>query len=158
MTIRKFLLVLFCTLLAFSCLPDPSRAAGQPVNEFLAAIYKTYESGDIRGIGVDSPRFATLVTPRLLRMIKTDARRAARRRQVPTLDGDPFVDAQDWKISALKFDITEEDAKATARVAFKNAGQARTVTLLLVKAKDGGWRIDDFVGAEGSLRKILGGK
>ncbi len=156
MTRRVFPAVFFFLLSA--AFPHPSHGSEQPLQVFLADIYKTYQGKDVRGIGADSPRFAALVTPGLLRLVKTDARRAARRGKAPTLDGDPFVDAQDWEISALTIDVKEEGAKATARIAFKNAGAARSVTLNLVKAKDGGWRIDDFIGSGGSLRKMLRGK
>jgi hypothetical protein len=124
---------------------------------FLAAIYKTYEGKDSRGVAVDSPTFRKVVTPGLWRLVDSDAKRSARRRKVPQLNGDPFVDAQDWEISGLRIEIKEDGPKATANVIFRNSGQGRAVTLQLVKARDG-WRIDDFVGSEGSLRKLLARK
>ena len=124
---------------------------------FLTSIYKTYEGKDSRGVAVDSPTFRTVVTPGLWRLVDSDAKRSARRREVPTLNGDPFVDAQDWEISGLRIEIKEDGPKATANVAFRNAGQSRAVTLQLVRARDG-WRIDDFIGSEGSLRTLLARK
>ena len=74
-------------------------------------------------------------------MIK-DRRAAARRKEVGTLDFDPFVDAQDWEITA--FDIAVSDAgpgKASATVKFANLDSKSTVVLDLVKIKDA-WKIN----------------
>ena len=82
--------------------------------------------------------------PLLVALISKDEKDAARRRDVPTLDGDPFIDAQDWETPS--FDITVSDAgngKATATVKFVNAGQPVTVALDLI-AVGGTWRIHDI--------------
>jgi hypothetical protein len=149
-----FLCGIFFFLALASSLPA---AAEQSAQDFLAAIYKTYEGRDSRGVAVDSPKFKTVVTPGLWALVRADLKRAARSRIPPELSGDPFVDAQDWDISALKIDVQEDGAKATARVSFKNGPRDQTVTLNLVKAKSG-WLVDDCVGAEGSVRKMLAKK
>lgn len=135
-------------------LGSPASHATESAQAFVAAIYKTYEGKDSRGVAVDSPTFRKVVTPGLWRLVDSDAKRSARRRAVPKLNGDPFVDAQDWDITGLRIDIKEDGPKATANVAFRNAGTSRAITLQLVKARDG-WRIDDLIGGDGSLRKLL---
>jgi len=94
----------------------------------------------------------------LRKAIDADSRRAAKRNEVPNLDGDPFVDAQDWDIKS--FDISVQDKapdKATGTVRFDNDGDRKTITLDLVKTADG-WHIDEITTADGTLRKILSGK
>jgi hypothetical protein len=36
-----------------------------------------------------------------------DEKAAARRHDVPTLDSDPFIDAQDWEIAAVDIAVTD---------------------------------------------------
>src|SRR5262249_28546240 len=75
--------------------------------------------------------------------------------EVPALDGDPFVDAQDWDIKS--FDITVDqvgDDKATGHVRFKNFEEDKSLTLDLIHVKSG-WRIDDIHWSDGTLRKLL---
>ena len=82
--------------------------------------------------------------PKLATLIIKDRNKAAKRGDVSTLDMDPFIDAQDWDISA--FDIAVRDTgadKATATVSFKNMGKPTTVVLDLVKLREG-WRIADI--------------
>jgi hypothetical protein len=82
--------------------------------------------------------------PSLVALISKDRKDAARRHEVPTLDGDPFIDAQDWEIPS--FDIAVSDAgngNATSTVKFVNAEQPVTVALDLVSA-GGNWRIHDI--------------
>ena len=75
--------------------------------------------------------------------------------EVPALDGDPFVDAQEWDIKS--FDITVDQAgadKAIGHVRFKNYDEEKSLTLDLVHLKSG-WRIDDIHWSNGTLRKLL---
>jgi hypothetical protein len=72
---------------------------------------------------------------------------------VPTLNGDPFVDAQDWEISKLSIDVTGSGDTATARVSFQNFGEAKRVLLELVKTP-AGWRIADIKAPSGSLKAL----
>jgi hypothetical protein len=77
---------------------------------------------------------------------------------VPELDGDPFVDAQDWEITGLGLKVTMNGAaRATATVTFRNFGEPRTVTHELVKTASG-WRIADIKMKERSLRGLYPGK
>jgi hypothetical protein len=133
-------------------------AADQTPKDFLEAIYKTYIGKNAKGLPLDKPATMRLFTPALRKAIDEDSRRAAKRNEVPTLDGDPFVDAQDWDIKS--FDIAVQDKapdKATGTVKFDNDGDTKTITLDLVKTADG-WHIDEITTADGTLRKILSGK
>ena len=70
------------------------------------------------------------------------------------LDGDPFVDAQDWEITDLTIKVaTSGSDKATGTVTFKNFEDDKTVTLDLTKTA-AGWRIADIRTGERSLREI----
>jgi hypothetical protein len=111
------------------------------------------------GISIDSKEARKLVTPGLMKLIDADAKAAAKRQEVPTLDGDPFVDAQDFEIKSFTVDIKElGPAKATATIGFKNEASRENQPVVLDLVKVGNeWRIDDFRGGQsGSLRKILG--
>jgi hypothetical protein len=82
--------------------------------------------------------------PKLATLIIKDRNKAAKRGDISTLDMDPFIDAQDWDISA--FDVAVRDTgadKATATVSFENLGKPTTVVLDLVKLREG-WRIADI--------------
>jgi hypothetical protein len=135
----------------------PASAADVSAKDFVMALYKSYEGKDAKGIPLDSSRAKAVITASLMALIDADSKRAARRKDVPDLDGDPFVDAQDWEISGLTVDAQEQGASAVAKVAFTNAGQKTAITLNLIKTA-GTWRIDDFTGPSGSVRKLLSKK
>jgi hypothetical protein len=92
--------------------------------------------------------------PDLAAAIDADSVAAERENRPPALDGDPFVDAQEWDIKnvaiALRDDTPE---KAVAIVTFFNMGEPRQVELNLLKLA-GGWRIDDIHWREGTLRGL----
>jgi hypothetical protein len=119
---------------------------------FLDGIYRPYLAKAYPGQTLDQPdRF---FSPPLARAIERDRREAAKRKEVPTLDGDPFVDAQDWAISDLAVTATENGPRATGVVTFKNQGAPSRVTVDLVMTP-AGWRIDDIRTSQTSLRKLF---
>jgi hypothetical protein len=145
-------------VVAGSAVAPVAFAADQTPKDFLDAIYKTYIGKNAKGMPIDKPATMRLFTPSLRKAIDDDSRRAAKRNEVPNLDGDPFVDAQDWDITS--FDISVQDKapdKATGTVKFDNEGDRKTITLDLVKSTDG-WHIDEITTADSTLRKILSGK
>jgi hypothetical protein len=74
---------------------------------------------------------------------------------VPRLGADPFIDAQDFEISAVAITVRQQGPdKAVGTVKFRNIVQNITLTLELVKLKDG-WRIDDIRTSNGSLRALF---
>ena len=70
-------------------------AAEQTPKDFLDAIYKTYTGKNAKGLPLDKPATMRLFTPALRKLIDDDSRKAAKRNEVPNLNGDPFVDAAD---------------------------------------------------------------
>ena len=80
-------------------------------------------------------------------------RDAKRRGEVPKLDGDPFLDAQEWQIKDLAIAVTTEGAKATGKVTFDNFGKRVAVTLDLVQTP-AGWRVAEIKWPSGSLRGL----
>jgi hypothetical protein len=125
---------------------------------FVTAIYQNFIGAD--GILIDSPKARQVITPGLMKLIDADAKAAARRGQPPRLDSNPFIDAQDSDIKSFTVEVQDVGrARAVATVRFKNEAAINDgpVSLALVKTADG-WRIDDFRGDSGSLRRYLSRK
>jgi hypothetical protein len=120
-------------------------AADESATAFVTKIYDAYKGKDSKGISIaGEAAVRRYFEPSLAALIIKDAKAAARKHDAPALDSDPFIDAQDWEISA--FDIAVTDAppdKATATVSFKNIDRPTRIVLDLVKAK-GDWRIADI--------------
>ena len=118
---------------------------------FVESLYRPYLNAGFQGQPYgDTARF---FVPALAQAIDRDNREARRRNEVPTLNGDPFVDAQDWEISKLSIDVTASGDAATARVSFQTFAEARRVVLELVKTP-AGWRIADIKAPSGSLKAL----
>ena len=133
----------------------PSGKQASP-QEFLEAIYRPYLDKNFKGTNLDKPAdVRRYFTQPLANAILKDRAAAAKRNEVPSLDGDPFIDAQDWEMSNLKIDVKPIGPdKATGVVNFTNAGTAKTITLELVKTA-AGWRISEINAPSGSLRKLM---
>ena len=123
--------------------------------KFLATIYHHYEGKNAKGVDVyGKGALSRYFEPSLVALIAADEAAAAKRGDVPELDGDPFIDAQDWEITALKIATKMEGAdKATATVSFRNFNEPHSVTVQLIKLQVG-WRIADIAWADGSLRDL----
>jgi hypothetical protein len=138
-------------------LAAPAWAQGQPPHEtltpeaFLRGIYTPYPNEDFKGQPFwQVDRF---FAPDLARVIEADMRDAKRRGEVPKLDGDPFVDAQDWDIEKLAISVKAEGPKATGQVTFENQGKPTHITLDLVHTGIG-WRIADIKAPSGTLSDL----
>ncbi len=130
-------------------------AQGSSPRPFLEGIYKSYGSGSTKGIDYSRPEVIRkhFAQPLAKAMVK-DFAAAKKRGEVPALDGDPFVDAQDWRIANLQVEVKDASPRrATGVVIFTNAGEARIVTLDLVKTVNG-WRIAEIKAPSGSLRDL----
>jgi hypothetical protein len=123
----------------------PARSADAAAHAFVAAIYDTYMGKEGNGIALDDDKaLRRYFEPSLATLIGKDQKDAARRNEVPTLDGDPFVDAQDWDITNLEIDVADAaPGKAQATVKFQNRDKPTTIVLDLVKIKND-WRIADI--------------
>jgi hypothetical protein len=137
----------------------PAQAAEDP-KDFVTALYQTYVGKDAKGIPVSSPKARQVLTPGLMKLIDADAKAAARRGEPPRLDGNPFIDAQDFDIKSFTVEIQEVGRfRAVATVTFRNEASAGNGPMILALVKTGDeWRIDDFRGDSGSVRKYLSKK
>jgi hypothetical protein len=130
-------------------------AAGPSATSFVEAIYASYKVKDGKGIPLDSDAaLKRYFEPRLAALIIKDRNKAGG--ELSTLDMDPFIDAQDWDISAVDVAVRDTGAeKASAIVSFKNLGKPTPVVLELVKLRDG-WRIADINwGRKQTLRALF---
>lgn len=122
---------------------------------FLESIYKRYATGEAKGVNIGSrAQLDRYFTASLAADIDRDFIAAKRKNEPPALNGDPFVDAQDWEIKSYRVNVSQENsAGATGNVQFNNAGQERTVRLDLVRTTYG-WRIDNIHWRKGTLRAL----
>jgi hypothetical protein len=131
-------------------------AQGASPLSFLEQTYKVYRNSTAKGIDTSKPEVIRRhFAPGLAKAMIKDMADARKRNEVPLLNGDPFIDAQDWEISGLKVELMSgaTPRRATGVVSFTNAGEPRKVTLDLVKTGDG-WRIYDIKAPGGSLREV----
>jgi Protein of unknown function (DUF3828) len=150
--------LLSCALVAALCVVV-SMAAAAPApspQSFVEAIYKTYLGKAAKGIELtEEAVIRRYFAPPLADAIVKDRAEADKRGEVPTLDGDPFVDAQDFEIARLRVSTKPAGADAAiATVSFTNLKKPTTMTLDLVKIS-GTWRIADIKGPSGSLRDLM---
>jgi hypothetical protein len=155
---RRHLPMLLLSVLAFLLLgfaPQAAQAAAQTPRAFLQAIYQHYIGANTAGVPLDSDAdYRRYFTPDLAKIILDDIAKAQKNDEVPTLDGDPFIDAQDWSIPKVQIDVDDKATdKTTAKVTFKNAGTPETITVDLMKI-GGAWKIDDIHWPEASLRGL----
>jgi len=118
---------------------------------FVENIYRPYLNKAFQGQPYEQT--ARFFAPALAQAIDRDHREAKRRNEPPTLNGDPFVDAQDWEITKLAIDATTNGDTALARVSFQNFGEVRRVVLELVRTR-AGWRIAEIKAPSGSLKAL----
>lgn len=150
----RLLLIALAVLLAM----PQAFAADKSAEAFLRTIYgKAYISKHAKGVEIESrTQLLRYFTPAVTDLIEADESEAAKHGDVPTLDGDPFIGAQDWQIDKFDIAVRAIDAgHASATVRFDNLGSHRTVLVTLVRG-GGGWRIDDvdWGGEAGTLRGL----
>lgn len=143
----------FAALAMFILVAAPAWAQEQSADQFLHAIYDQYKGTD--GPPLDGKALVAAFTPELAALIDADTKQAKAKGEVPKLDGDPFIDAQDWKIDALKIAVTEpKPGTATGVVTFQNFGEPFEIKLDLVKLKQG-WRIAEIYAPSGKLTELV---
>jgi len=137
----------------------PAMAAPQSADAFLHGIYSHYLGDDrtAKGIFLDKPsEIRRYFADDLANLMIADEEASNKSGDVGALDGDPFIDAQDWTITKLTVHIDSETADgAKATVHFENIKEPKTVHLDLVKTPKG-WRISDIIwnSNEGTLRGL----
>lgn len=134
-------------------------AADQTAEAFLNGIYAHYKGDPKKAHGIFLDKESQLrkyFEPSLVELMVKDEENAKKNDEVPALDGDPFVDAQEWDIKSFDIKVEHQgDDHATATVKFKNEGEAKLLHVNLVHLKDG-WKISDIVwnGDEGTFRGL----
>jgi hypothetical protein len=91
--------------------------------------------------------------PTLAAAMQRDYQLAQKNGVPPTLNGDPFVDVQEWEIANLSIRAASSGEQATGMVSFVNLKQKKTLAVELVQTR-AGWRIADIADAGGSLRAL----
>jgi hypothetical protein len=148
--------VVCAAILAFTGLVPVAGHADPAAKAFLDKIYAAYKGKKSKGILLDSDAsLRRYFEPGLADLMIKDRKDAAKRGDVPNLDGDPFVNAQDWEIGPVDIAVSDTAPdKATATVSFKNLDMPNKLVYALVKLK-AGWRIADIDwGENGTLRGL----
>jgi len=135
----------FILAAAGAAVAAPASAADQSARDFVTSIYDAYKGKDAKGIALDNDRaIRRYFAPALATLMIADQNDATQRNEVGALDGDPFVDAQDWEIAAFDIAVTDTGpGKASATVKFDNAGEPKTVVLDLVSINNE-WRVGEI--------------
>ena len=143
-------------VLLFACLAPALARADDSPRAFVEAIYKQYVGEQSKGVAMDTrAQLAKLFTDDLVKAIDQDQRAAAKRGEVGTLEGDPFIDAQDWRIASFEVQLGPgAKGRTLAVVTFQNLDQAKRIELELVREKKG-WRIRNVRGGTLDLRKLF---
>ena len=121
--------------------------AGASPQEFLGELYGHYD-GKGPGAGLDYSQKDVVeryFTPDMAAAIEADSARAKAANEVPNLNGDPFVGAQDWDVEGIAIAIGKSATpdSTMAKVRFENYGQSNEYTLDL-RQVNGAWRIADI--------------
>jgi hypothetical protein len=131
MITRRIFVLVSVLVAAGATRADPAARA------FLEKIYSAYKGKGSKGIGLDSDALLQrYFEPKLAALMIKDRKDAAKRGDVPDLDGDPFINGQDWEIGPV--DIVVRDIapdKASATVKFRNLEVETTVVYDLVRLK-----------------------
>lgn len=142
-------------LAAVSLFVSPAQAQKPDPKVFVENIYKSYVGKNAPAADLSTREaLDRYFTPSLAELIDKDAVEAEKQQEAPLLNGDPFVDAQDWEIAEPSVTIQDfSGERATATATFKNFGKTVSVRLALVLTPKG-WRVDDVFWSEGNLRGL----
>ena len=144
-TRRRLTSALTLAVLAAGLAPSSPARADAAAKAFLEKIYAAYKGKKSKGIPLDTDAEIRLYfEPSIAALMIKDSKAAAKRHDVPELEGDPFLGAQDWEIGPVEVTVTDTAPDhATAIAKFMNFKEPQTVTYDLVKLKQG-WRIADI--------------
>jgi len=156
---RRFMnraLAMQAVLVAASAMAFTATAETASPHSFVDGIYKHYLGKDSKGLSLSSSAaIRRYFAPPLADAMVKDFAAAHKAGEVPMLNGDPFVDAQDWEISNIKSAVKSTGAStAVATVTFIQFMEPRTVTLELVNTP-AGWRIADIGWVRGGSLRTL---
>lgn len=159
---RSIVILLVACGVGLVALGAPRSASAQSdpsVDAFLNAIYSAYKGSSdkgAKGIPLNSDEtIQRYFEPSLAAEIIKDAAEAKKRGDVPKLNGDPFIDGQDWEITKFNVAVKEAGAdKAVGTVTINNFGKDIPINLNLVKQPDG-WRIANISWETGDTLRSL---
>jgi hypothetical protein len=128
----------------------PAGAPDATAKAFVAKIYDAYKGKNSKGVSIEAEAaIKSYFEPSLAALIIKDEKDAARRKQAPALEFDPFVDGQEWEMSDVSITVSDAPSnKAVATVSFKNFGLPTKIVLRLVKTKSD-WQIVDITWERG---------
>jgi uncharacterized protein DUF3828 len=155
---RRFMgraLAMQAVLVAAAAMSIAASAESGPPQAFVDGIYKHYLGKASKGLALSNDAIIRrYFAPPLADAMVKDFAQAKKAGEVPLLNGDPFIDAQDWEVENLKTAGKPTGAStAVATVSFVMFMEPRTVTLDLVNTSSG-WRIAEIRAASGSLRAL----
>jgi hypothetical protein len=158
MPTRRRLLLLAAGLLVMPGIAAPAAAADAAATAFVTKIYDAYKGKGAKGLDYASEAgMRRYFEPSLVALMVADEKAAAKRKEPPTLDGDPFVSAQEWEVATFDIDVTDVPPdKAVATVTFKNYDKPVRNVLNLVKVKNS-WRIADITTTQDGTTESLRG-
>lgn len=133
----------------------PAPAPKTPM-EVVIALYADHFRHDKGFTKASVARKAGWLSPDFLARLNAELARPGNPDEVPTINGDPFTDSQEYpkRFRVGKAEITGDLTRIP--VFFTGNGRLRTVAVELRKTSDG-WRVDDLVYEDGrTLRSMLG--
>ena len=146
------------TIVALGFGAAPAAKVDPAARTFVQGIYDAYVGRDAKGVALDKKSdVKRYFAPDLAKKILADRANAAKKGEVPSLDGDPFVDAQDWQIEKVDVSMganASSTDRAMATVSFKNADTQQLVVLDLQKTK-AGWRVSEVSVKGRTLSSLL---
>lgn len=125
-------------------MPQFQLFADQPTPEtFLSGIYKQYEGKDAKGVDYSSPdKFGQYFDEAMTQLFVKDQKEAGE--DIGRLDFDPFVNAQDFELSAIQVKVSDSaTGSAKVTVTFNNTGK-QTASIFDLSMTKSGWRITDI--------------
>ncbi len=139
--------------LALLLAAPPAMAQSATPQAFLDSIYRPYTDKSFKGHDYDKTE-RYFASP-LREAMEKDYAEAKKRKEVPTLNGDPFIDAQDWEIANVSVNAwVTGPSTAMAVATFTNFGKPVRMTLELASTP-AGWRISEIKAPSGSLRALF---
>ena len=143
-------------IVALASLPFASAAEAKPTatsaRAFIEKLYRPYQAEPTQVVDV-LKRPELYFEARLVAAMKADNAAAAKRGEVPQLDGDPICDCQDYipfKPTLSPIKISGNRAQASVRF---NNGSERELDYTLIATKRG-WRIYDIRTRDYGLRGL----
>lgn len=132
--------------------PVEAKPTAAGAEAFLAGLYKPYQAEPTQVADV-LKRPDLYFEARLVQAMRADNAAAAKRGEVPLLDGDPICDCQDYNpFRPTIGPITLSGNRADATVRFDN-GSPRELRYRLIATRKG-WRIVDIRTSDYSLRGL----